>query len=179
MKKCMMYLMGGLCLSAVSFEACAQTDAELYAVASKYGISPHLLRAVSIIETREGRYTGTYQVSEVVNATQLKYLKKIARHTKRPLSDFKGSHAGAMGYMQLIPSTFFLYGQDGDGDGIKDPLNQHDSLATAAYFLARRLAQTRSLKTTLMGYNKSIRYGKEVIVLYQRLQAGKMVASSH
>ena len=84
-----------------------------------------------------------------------------------------------MGYMQLIPSTFFLYGQDGDGDGIKDPLNQHDSLATAAYFLARRLAQTRSLKTTLMGYNKSIRYGKEVIVLYQRLQAGKMVASSH
>jgi len=178
MKKCMLYLMGGLCLTVVSFEVYAQADAELYAVASKYGISPHLLRAVSIVETREGQYTGTHQVSEVVNAEQLKYLHKIARHTRRPLSDFQGSYAGAMGYMQIVPSTFFIYGQDGDGDGIKDPLNRHDSLATAAYFLARRFARTNSLKATLMGYNRSARYGKQVLAVYRRLQAEEIIASS-
>ncbi len=178
MKKCMLCLMTGFCLIAVSVEAFAQTDAELYAVASKYGISPHLLRAVSIVETREGKYTGTYRVSEVVNAVQLKYLAKIARHTQRPISDFKGSYAGAMGYMQILPSTFFLYGQDGDGDKIKDPLNRHDSLATAAYFLARKFARTNSLKATLMGYNRSTYYGKQVIAEYKRLQAEETIASS-
>ena len=67
---------------------------------------------------------GKFEIREVVDGTQLKYLKKIAQQTERSLSEFKGSYAGAMGYMQIMPSTFHMYGQDGDGDGILERQGQ-------------------------------------------------------
>jgi membrane-bound lytic murein transglycosylase B len=146
-------------------------------VSRKFGIPPHLLQAVSIVESQQGKYTGTHRVSEVVNATQLKYLNKIARFTNRPPTEFTGSYAGAMGYMQIIPSTFCAYAQDGDGDGIKDPLNPKDNLGTAAYFLAWKIAQNNgSIKAALRSYNNSSRYVNKVYALYRKLRAGHVVA---
>ena len=172
MKTCMLDITLGVCLLVSSAQAQLVSEADFFAVSGKYGISPHLLQAVSIVESQQGKYTGEHQVSNVVNATQLKYLKKIARLTKRPFTEFTGSHAGAMGYMQMIPSTFHTYAQDGDGDGIKDPLNPRDSLETAAYFLARKLAQNDgSITAALRDYNNSGRYANKVYALYKKLRA--------
>jgi len=122
----------------------ALSELDFQIIGNRYGVSPRLLQAISVIESRGGKLTGSYEVRKVVDSTQLKFLKKIARDTDRSISDFKGSYAGAIGYMQIMPSTFYYYAQDGDGDGIKDPLNHYDSLATAAYFLARKIAKTNA-----------------------------------
>jgi Transglycosylase SLT domain len=45
------------------------------------------------------------------------------------------SSAGAMGPMQFMPATFATYGVDGDGDGIKDILDQTDAVFSAAHYL--------------------------------------------
>jgi len=162
-----------VCLSQVF----ALSDTDFQEIGNKYGVSPYLLQAISIVESQNGTLTGKYQVSEVVDQTQLKYLRKIARHTGRPLSGFYGSHAGAMGYMQFIPSTFYKFAQDGDGDGVKDPLNDHDSLATAAYYLATKLSKTKSKVVTLRHYNNSRMYGRKVLSLYRQLEANSKLVS--
>lgn len=158
-------------------QAYALSETDFQAAGRKYGISPLLLQAIANIESQHGDLLGKYTVSEVVDATQLKFLKKIARHTGRDISEFKGSYAGAMGYMQIMPSTFHTYAQDGDDDGIRDPLNPYDSLATAAYFLARTLARNDTVRATLKKYNNSDTYCDKVLALYQQLGVESQVAS--
>jgi membrane-bound lytic murein transglycosylase B len=145
---------------------------------TRYGVAPTLLLAVSIAETQMGKILGECEVSTVVDDTQLRALKKIARYTGRSLAEFKGSYAGAMGYMQIMPTTFYEYGQDGDGDGIKDPLNSYDSLATAAYYLARKIAESKSAQAALMNYNSSTEYCQKVLKIYTELELESKIASA-
>jgi hypothetical protein len=46
------------------------------------------------------------------------------------------SSAGAVGWMQFMPSTWAVYGVDADGDGNKDPNNPNDAIFAAAKYLA-------------------------------------------
>ncbi len=164
-----------LLLLALPAELFALSESDFHLVASKYDVPVNLLKAIGFVETQGGKIIGTHQVQTVVNSTQLKYLKKIARHTGRPLADFNGSYAGAMGYMQFIPSTFYIYAQDGDGNGIKDPLNHHDSLATAAYFLAYQFAKHKDFNLVLKRYNNSAVYCQKVIRVYRKLEGTRIV----
>lgn len=158
--------------------AFALSESDFQTFGNKYGVSPHLLRAVSIIESQKGDLMGKFEVRKVVDETQLKYLKKIAQHTKRSLSEFKGSYAGAMGYMQIMPATFYEYAQDGDGDGVRDPLNPYDSLATAAYYLARHIAKKSNMRAALRRYNNSAAYCDSVLALYRQLELESQLAAS-
>ncbi|HYP55256.1 MAG TPA: lytic transglycosylase domain-containing protein, partial [Solirubrobacterales bacterium] len=45
------------------------------------------------------------------------------------------SSAGAMGWMQFIPSSWEAYGVDANGDGRKDPYNPIDAICAAANYL--------------------------------------------
>ena len=45
------------------------------------------------------------------------------------------STAGALGWMQFIPSTWEAYGIDANGDGRKDPYNPVDAICAAARYL--------------------------------------------
>lgn len=159
-------------------QASALSESDFQRIGSKYSISPYLLLAISIVESQSGELLGKYEVRNVVNETQLKFLRKIARHTGRDLSGFKGSHAGAMGYMQIMPSTFYTYGQDGDEDGMKDPLNPYDSLATAAYYLAHKIASKSNLRTAIKKYNNSASYCEKVLRLSRKLELESKFASS-
>jgi Transglycosylase SLT domain len=46
------------------------------------------------------------------------------------------SSAGAMGWMQFIPSSWEAYGVDANGDGVKDPYNPEDAIYAAANYLS-------------------------------------------
>ncbi len=46
------------------------------------------------------------------------------------------SYAGAVGWMQFMPSTWAVYGVDADGDGDKDPNDPYDSIFAAARYLS-------------------------------------------
>ena len=63
------------------------------------------------------------------------------------------SSAGAIGWMQFLPSSWEAYGVDANGDGRKDPYNPVDAICAAAHYLqsaggARTTSTTRSSPTT-------------------------------
>ncbi len=68
----------------------------------------------------------------------------------------------AVGPMQFIPTSWELYGQDGNGDGIVDPHNLYDAAMAAANHLcgsAGNLDQRSNYQRALLGYNRSSSYG--------------------
>jgi hypothetical protein len=148
-------------------------------IGNRYGVPSNLLLALSIIETQGGRVLGDYEVRKIVNEKQLHFLNKIARDTGRSTADFKGSFAGAIGYMQLMPATFHAYAQDGNEDGIKDPLNPYDSLATAAYFLARKIVKKNSIAVALRGYNNDPDFSEKTLMLYWKFEVEEKLASQY
>ncbi len=63
----------------------------------------------------------------------------------------KGSWAGAMGHTQFMPSTYYQYSIDGDGDGqINLWLSEKDALDSSANYLQQ------------LGWNTGERWGREV-----------------
>ncbi|WP_406140729.1 lytic transglycosylase domain-containing protein [Streptomyces sp. NBC_01089] len=80
--------------------------------------------------------------------------------------DGDATHDRAVGPMQFIPSTWATWGQDGNGDGTKDPNNVFDAaLATGRYLCAdgRDVAVQHDLDQAILGYNHSQEYLSTVL----------------
>lgn len=155
--------------------ALSETDFQI--IGRLYGVPPYVLQAIAVVESQHGELLGKYTVSEVIDRTQLKFLRKIAQHTGQELSAFKGSYRGAMGYMQIMPATFYVFAQDGDSDGIRDPMNPYDSLATAAHYLARSIATTSSMRAALKKYNNSNAYCEKIMALSSQIETESKVTA--
>ena len=74
------------------------------------------------------------------------------------------SSAGAVGWMQFMPSTWLRWGVDGDGDGIADPWNATDAVYAAARYLAAAGGQT-DISRGVFAYNHADWYVREVLDL--------------
>lgn len=81
----------------------------------------------------------------------------------------------AVGPMQFIPSSWELFGQDGNGDGQRDPHNLYDAaLASAAHLCGTGtvdLADEEQLRQAIYGYNRSWAYVDEVLMWAARYTA--------
>ena len=83
------------------------------------------------------------------------------------------STAGALGWMQFIPSTWEMYGVDANNDGRKDPYNPVDAICAAARYLNAAGGED-DLRTAIFAYNHADWYVDEVLLYanqYQRLPA--------
>ncbi|MEV5941965.1 lytic transglycosylase domain-containing protein [Streptomyces sp. NPDC051994] len=72
----------------------------------------------------------------------------------------------AVGPMQFIPSTWATWGQDGNGDGVKDPNNVFDSALAAGVYLcadSRDVAVSAELNRAVLSYNNSADYLRTVL----------------
>lgn len=91
-----------------------------------------------------------------------------------PVRDSDGGHWDgdseydrAVGPMQFIPTSWELYGRDGNGDGVADPHQVDDAALAAAVHLcgngSRDLSEESALRAALLGYNRSEAYVDDVL----------------
>ena len=132
-------------LAAYARHLSVQYDAPLKAIEQRYGVSRNVLLAIWGRETDFGRYKLPNNAIRVL-ATQVYIGKrkekfreefllalKILQEGHVKLADMKSSWAGAMGLTQFLPSEFYKYAVDFDGDGKRDIWNSvPDALAAAA-----------------------------------------------
>jgi hypothetical protein len=76
------------------------------------------------------------------------------------------SSAGAVGWMQFLPSSWEAYGLDANGDGRKDPYNPVDAICAAAHYL-KIAGGANDLYNAILAYNHADWYVQEVL-LYAR-----------
>jgi hypothetical protein len=80
------------------------------------------------------------------------------------------SSAGAIGWMQFMPSTWARWGFDANGDGVADPNNPVDAIFSAARYLAACGGQT-DISAAIYCYNHADWYVNDVLglaALYSR-----------
>jgi membrane-bound lytic murein transglycosylase B len=145
-------------------QALLEEHSELFGrIQAEYGVQPHYLVSFWALESNFGDFTGGFSV---INAlATLAYDPRRSDFFRRelltalqiideghiPVDQMSGSWAGAMGQCQFMPSTFFTYARDGDGDGRIDIWNSlPDVFASAANFLSQS------------GWKSDERWGREV-----------------
>ncbi len=74
------------------------------------------------------------------------------------------SSAGAIGWMQFMPSTWLRWGIDADGNGVADPWNPVDAIYSAARYLAASGAGI-DIRRAIFSYNHADWYVNEVVQL--------------
>jgi hypothetical protein len=80
------------------------------------------------------------------------------------------SSAGALGWMQFIPSSWKAYGVDANDDGKKDPYNPVDAIFAAARYLKAAGAE-KDLRRAIFAYNHADWY-VDSVMLRAKLIAG-------
>ncbi|MDN3296551.1 lytic murein transglycosylase [Streptomyces ficellus] len=84
----------------------------------------------------------------------------------------------AVGPMQFIPSTWAVWGADGNGDGRSDPGNIHDAALAAGRYLCaggRDLSDPYDLDRAILGYNQSSAYLRTVRAWFAYFLEGHQV----
>ena len=140
-----------------------QYHAVLDRIEQQYGVPATIILAIWARETDYGRYTLPYGAIQVL-ATQAYVGKrkeqfrnefilalKILDEGHVKLADMRASWAGATGLTQFLPSEFYKYAVDFDGDGKRNIWTSvPDALASAAQQLAGK------------GWERGLRWAYEV-----------------
>ncbi len=77
-------------------------------------------------------------------------------------SNMGPSTAGAIGWMQFLPSTWDAYGVDANGDGVSDPYNPEDAIFAAANYLSAS-GMPADTYNAIFAYNHADWYVAEVL----------------
>ena len=80
------------------------------------------------------------------------------------------SSAGALGWMQFIPSSWRMYGVDANKDGKKDPYNPVDAIFAAARYL-KAAGYEKDVRRSIFAYNHADWY-VDSVMLRARLISG-------
>ena len=134
-------------------------------IQQQYGVQPHYLVSFWALESNFGDFTGGFFVVNALATlaydprrsdffrNELLTALRIIEEGHIPVEQMSGSWAGAMGQCQFMPSTFYTYARDGDGDGRVDIWNSvPDVFASAANYLSQN------------GWQSDERWGREVIL---------------
>lgn len=104
---------------------------------------------------------------------ELSYLVHIANNLGIDPFTISGSFSGALGPGQFIPSSFWLFGIDGDGDGIVSPFNLADAQFSMGHYLKifgwAEDAPIDQKRKAVWFYNRSPVYVNTIMMLYDKL----------
>ncbi len=115
----------------------------------KFRIPPFLL---PIYQAAGIQYGVPWQVLAAINEIETDYGRNLSV-----------SSAGALGWMQFMPSSWETYGTDANGDGKKDPYNPVDAIFAAARYLKAADADT-NLRKAIFAYNHADWYVDSVLL---------------
>ena len=154
----------------------------LKTVADKIGVQQRFIAGIWGMETNYGSYSGGYNVIRSLATlaydmrrpkffrTQLIKALNILEEGHVAADDFKGSWAGAMGQGQFMPSSFFAYAYDFDGDGKKDIwANKSDVFASIANYLKEHGWQSNRT------WGRQVRLPKDVTGLLEKVKQTEKV----
>ncbi|MEU8624160.1 lytic transglycosylase domain-containing protein [Streptomyces sp. NPDC048669] len=99
----------------------------------------------------------------------------LIKDTDNGAYDGDSTHDRAVGPMQFIPSTWETWGQDGNGDGRKDPNNIYDAALAAGRYLcagSRDLSIAADLDRAVLSYNHSDEYLRTVRSWFEYYKRG-------
>jgi membrane-bound lytic murein transglycosylase B len=128
----------------------AQNRADLDRIATQSGVPAEYIVAIIGVETNYGSNTGNYRVLDALYSLAFGYPKRapffagelaqlfaLGQDEHIDVSTLTGSYAGAMGLGQFMPSSYRLWGKDGDGDGRRDLISDKDDVfaSIANYFV--------------------------------------------
>jgi SLT domain-containing protein len=123
---------------------------------NKFRIPPFLL---PIYQAAGTQYGVRWEVLAAINEIETDYGRNL-----------NVSSAGALGWMQFIPSSWRTYGVDANNDGEKDPYNPVDAIFAAARYLKAAGAED-NLRRAIFAYNHADWY-VDSVVLRARLISG-------
>jgi murein DD-endopeptidase MepM/ murein hydrolase activator NlpD len=131
---------------------------------ANFRIPPFLL---PIYQSAATRYAVPWEVLAAINEIETDYGRNVG-----------ASSAGAVGWMQFLPSTWEHYGVDANGDGVADPDNPVDAVFAAARYLRAAGADT-DLRKAVFAYNHASWYVDSVLQRARVIGAlpGGLVAS--
>jgi membrane-bound lytic murein transglycosylase B len=130
--------------------AFAENRALLAAIEERFRVAPGVVVAIWGIETSYGGFTGSFNVIEALATlawegrraaffrAELLAALRILDAGNVPVERMRGSHAGAMGHPQFMPTSFERLAVDFDGDGRRDIWDSRaDALGSIANYLSR------------------------------------------
>ena len=114
-----------------------------------FQIPPFLL---PIYQAAGSEYDVPWQILAAINEIETDYGRNLSV-----------SSAGAVGWMQFLPSTWKEWGVDANGDGIADPYNPADAIFTAARYL-HAAGASKSIQGAIFAYNHAGWYVQSVML---------------
>lgn len=134
---------------ALGRKAMAKHDALLRRIETEYGVDRHILAAIWGLESAYGSFRGDIPTIGALATLaydgrragffeeQLIAALKILQTRETDLQAMRGSWAGAMGHTQFMPSSWWSFAEDFDGDGRRDIWGDSpaDALASTGNYL--------------------------------------------
>jgi murein DD-endopeptidase MepM/ murein hydrolase activator NlpD len=129
------------------------------------GLSAMLLAPPAIVETRTyPQLLELWQRDGALYGIPWQVLAAIDKIESNFGRNMGPSSAGAVGWMQFMPSTWERWGVDADGDGLANPWSPEDAIAAAARYLAASGGAT-DISRAVFSYNHAQWYVDEVLQL--------------
>jgi murein DD-endopeptidase MepM/ murein hydrolase activator NlpD len=113
---------------------------------------------LSIYQAAGIQYGVHWQVLAAINEIETDYGRNL-----------NVSSAGALGWMQFLPSTWQAYGVDANKDGKKDPYNPVDAIFAAARYL-KAAGYEESVRRAIFAYNHADWYVDSVLLRATRIK---------
>ena len=144
---------------AIAFTAAPQSSAPIAFTAAQSG--PMSFAALRGIWQAAGNAYGIpWEVLGAINKVETDFGRNLGP-----------SSAGAIGWMQFMPSTWARWGIDANGDGVADPNNPTDAIFSAARYLAGCGGQF-DIASAVYCYNHATWYVNEVLGLAASFSRG-------
>ena len=152
-------------------------SAELPNTPGSINFPPSLLQRPAFVETRTYDQLFTlWQRDGTLYGVPWQVLAAINKVESNFGLNMGPSSAGAIGWMQFMPSTWERWGVDADGDGIANPWSPEDAIAAAARYLAAS-GGASDISRAVLSYNHAQWYVDEVLQLAQSFGTGGLDAT--